>query len=138
MFFSALLFLTDSETLLLSSKQNEFVREVINHIVGIGIKFFNVEFLNAVMGIKFISCILLIADHAHDFDIRAVSLDVVIKLGSGHMLKLLSIADIATELRAVVLSVSLEFSKSLPDNLTTIALLVPASVWEFTEVNAVS
>lgn len=138
MFFSALLFLTDSETLLLSSKQNEFVREVINHIVGIGIKFFNVEFLNAVMGIKFISCILLIADHAHDFDIRAVSLDVVIKLGSGHMLKLLSIADIATELRAVVLSVSLEFSKSLPDNLTTIALLVPASVWEFTEVNAIS
>ena len=138
MFFSALLFLTDSETLLLSSKQNEFVREVINHIVGIGIKFFNVEFLNAVMGIKFISCILLIADHTHDFDIRAVSLDVVIKLGSGHMLKLLSIADIATELRAVVLSVSLEFSKSLPDNLTTIALLVPASVWEFTEVNAVS
>ena len=78
------------------------------------------------------------ASLALNHDLRTFSFDMLEELGPGHMLKLLSIADIATELRAVVLSVSLEFSKSLPDNLTTIALLVPASVWEFTEVNAVS
>ena len=53
------------------------------------------------------------------------------------MLELLSIADVAAELGALVLGMSLELSQGLPDNLGT-TLVRPASVRELAEVNAVT
>ena len=58
------------------------------------------------------------------------------------MLVFLSITDVAAELWALVLSMSLELSKSLPDNLRAtfvgFRIILPASMWELTEVNTVS
>ena len=53
------------------------------------------------------------------------------------MLELLSIADVATELGALVLGMSLELSQGLPDNLGT-TLGRPASMRELTEVDTVA
>ena len=58
------------------------------------------------------------------------------------MLELLSVADVATELGALVLGMGLQFSKGLPDDLRASLfgfwIILPASVRELTEVNAVS
>ena len=86
------------------------------------------------MLVELSSWILLVADLAHAKNFWAVSLDMIMELGSSHVLELGSIADITSKLGAVELSVCLEFSEGLPDDLSSILL---ASMWEFTEINAV-
>ena len=83
---------------------------------------------------KITSRIFFVADLAHDKNFWAVSLDMIMELGSGHMLELRSVADITSELGAVELSVCLELTEGLPDDLTAIFI---ASMWELTEINAV-
>ena len=64
------------------------------------------------------SLVFFIANLAHQQHFWAFDTDMFLKLSSGHILKLVSVADIATELWAIKLGVSLEFTKSLPDNFT--------------------
>jgi hypothetical protein len=52
------------------------------------------------------------------------------------VLELFSVANIATKFRAVELSMSLKFSKGLPDNLSSSVLSV-TFMWELTEINTV-
>ena len=137
-FLNALSLLANTEALLLSSEQDELVCQVVDHVVALGVQLLDVELLDAVMSLEFDSGILFVAHLAHNFDLRAISLDVVVKLSTGHVLELLSIADIAAKLGALVLGVCLQLSESLPDDLLAISLLRPASVRELTEVNAVS
>jgi hypothetical protein len=134
----ALLLLADTESLLLSSEKDELVCQVVDDIVTVGVKLLNVELFDAVMAVELTSGILFVADLAHDLYLWAISLDVVVELGSGQVLELLSVADVASELGALELSVTLELSKSLPDDLTALSCLRPASVRELTEVNTVS
>ena len=51
------------------------------------------------------------------------------------MLELGSVTDIASELGAVELSVRLELTEGLPDD--NVTSILPAFMWEFTEINAV-
>lgn len=53
------------------------------------------------------------------------------------MLELLSVANIATKFGAIELSMSLELSKSLPDDLTLSVFIAAAFMRELTEVNTV-
>ena len=92
---------------------------MINDVVALLIKFFNIELLDAVMSLKLVPSVLLVADLAHNLHFWAVSLDVVVQLRSCHVLELFSVADVASEFGALVLGVSLEFSKGFPDNLGT-------------------
>ena len=62
------------------------------------------------------SSIFFIANLTHQQYLWALDTDMFLKLSSGHILKLVSIADIATKLWAIKLGVSLKFTKSLPDN----------------------
>lgn len=87
------------------------------------------------MIVELTSRILLVADLAHNQNFRAVSLYVVIKLRSCHVLELGSIADVTSKLGAIELSVSLKFTEGLPDD--DLLSVLPASMWEFTEINAV-
>jgi len=61
---------------------------------------------------------------------------MLLELSSGHKLILVSVANIATKLWAIELSVSLKFTKGLPDNFT-VSLKRWASMWELTEINTV-
>ena len=64
------------------------------------------------MSLQFFDEIVFAADLTLDQNFRAVSLDMVMELGSGHMLELGSIADITSELGAV------ELSEGLSEDLT--------------------
>ena len=92
-----------------------------DNIVAVSVKLFNVELLDAVVAVELTSSMLLVTDLAHDFYLWAISLDMVVELGSGHVLELLSEADVATKLGALELRVTLELSKSLPDNFTALS-----------------
>ena len=59
---------------------------------------------------------------------------MVIELGSSHVLELWPVANIAAEFGANELSVSLEFTKSLPNDLS---IHTGASMREFTEIDTV-
>ena len=61
---------------------------------------------------------------------------MLLELSSGHKLILVSVANIATKLWAIELSVSLKFTKGLPNNFT-VSLKRRASMWELTEINTV-
>lgn len=119
MFLNALLLLTNTESLFLSSEQDQLVSQVVNDVVALLVQLLDVELLDAVVALKLVSSVLLVAHLAHDLHLWAVSLDVVIQLSSGHVLKLLSVADVTTELWTLVLGMCLEFSKSLPNDLRT-------------------
>ena len=121
---------------MLSSVEDQLVNKLIQNIVVISGQLFNVEFFDALMISELSSWVLLVANLAHDWDFRTVSLDVVVKLGSSHMLEFFSVADIASEFRARVLSMSLELSQSLPDNFTS-SIVKVASMRELTEINTV-
>jgi hypothetical protein len=138
MLLNTLLLLADTETLLLSSEENEFVGQVIDDVVTVLVEFLDVELLNAVMSFELASSVLFVANLAHDLDLRAISLEVVKQLGSCHMLELLSVADVTAKLGALILGVRLELSKSFPDDLTSHVASSPTSVGELTEVDAVS
>lgn len=116
--------------------ENQLVNKLIQNIVVISGQLFNVEFFDALMIGELSSWVLLVANLAHDWDFRTVSLDVVVKLGSSHMLEFFSVADIASEFRARVLSMSLELSQSLPDNFTS-SIVKIASMRELTEIDTV-
>ena len=115
--FNAVLLLTDTKSLFLPSEKDKFIGKMINDIVALLIKFFNIELLDAVMSLKLVPSVLLVADLAHHLHFWAVSLDVVVQLRSCHVLELFSVTDVASEFGALVLGVSLEFSKGFPDNL---------------------
>ena len=119
MLFNAVLLLTDTKSLFLPSEKDKFIGKMINDIVALLIKFFNIELLDAVMSLKLVPSVLLVADLAHHLHFWAVSLDVVVQLRSCHVLELFSVTDVASEFGALVLGVSLEFSKGFPDNLGT-------------------
>jgi len=84
------------------------------------------------------SRIFLITNVAHDLNLGTISLDMVEKLSSCHVLELLSVTDITSELWTLILRMSLELSKGLPDDLGFTRLLIPASMRELAEVNTVS
>ena len=125
----------EAKTFNLSSVENEFVSQLIDDVERIDLNLFDIEVLDALMSVEFTSWVLLVADLAHDHDFWTVALDVIVELRSGHVLELRSVADVATELRAVELGVSLKFSESLPDDFSTISV---AFVRELTEINTVS
>ena len=117
--FNAVLLLTDTKSLFLPSEKNKFIGKMINDVVALLIKFFNIELLDAVMSLKLVPSVLLVAHLAHHLHFWAVSLDVVVQLRSCHVLELFSVTDVASEFGALVLGVSLELSKGFPDNLGT-------------------
>ena len=119
MLFHAVLLLTDTKSLFLPSEKDKFIGKMINDVVALLIKFFNIELLDAVMSLKLVPSVLLVAHLAHHLHFWAVSLDVVVQLRSCHVLELFSVTDVASEFGALVLGVSLEFSKGFPDNLGT-------------------
>lgn len=135
--FNAVLLLTDAKSLLLPSEKDQLVSKVINDVVALLIKLLNIELFDAMMSLKLVPCILLVADLAHHLHLWAVSLNVVVQLRSSQVLELFSVADVASEFRALVLSMSLQFSQGLPDNLGA-SFRGPASMRELTEVNAVT
>ena len=94
---------THTETFLLSLEENHLIRQIVNDLERLCLQFFNVEFLDANVIVKFTSWILLVADLARDKNFWAVSLDMVIELSSSHVLELGSVADITSELGAVEL-----------------------------------
>ena len=124
-----------TKTLLLSSVEDQLIGQIVNNLEGLSLQSLNVEVLDALMIVELSSWILLVADLAHDQDLWAISLDMVVKLGSRHVLELRSVTDITAELWAVELSVGLELSESLPDD--GLLSTLPASMWELTEINAV-
>jgi len=137
MLLNAVLLLTDTKSLFLPSEKDKLIGKVINDVVALLIKLLNIELLDAVMSLKLVPSVLLVAHLAHHLHFWAVPLNVVVQLGSCQVLELLSVADVAAEFRALVLGVSLKLSQGLPDNFGT-TLVRPASVRELAEVNAVT
>ena len=116
--FHALVLGAEAEAFLLSSVEDELVCQILKDVGGAGLEFLEVEILNALVVGEFCSDIFLVADLAQDLHLGAVPFDVLIKLASGHVLVLLSVADVAAKFGAVELSMGLQFTESLPDNLT--------------------
>jgi hypothetical protein len=135
MLFDTLRPQTHTQTLLLSSVENQLIRQIVNDLKRHCLQPFHVEVLDALVIMEFSSWELFVADLAHDKNFWAVSLDMVMELGSSHVLELGSVADITSELGAVELSMCLELTEGLPDD--NFPSILIASMWEFTEINAV-
>ena len=105
--FHALVLGAEAEAFLLSSVEDELVCQILKDVGLAGLEFLKVEVLNALVIGEFCSDIFLVADLAHDHHFRAVPLNVLMKLASGHVLVLLSVADVAAKFGAVELSVGL-------------------------------
>ena len=84
---------------------------------------------------KLLSVEVLVADLTLDHDLGALSLDVLEKLLSGHVLVLLLVADVTTKFGAVVHRVLLQLIHRLPDD--EVLSVPPAPVGELAEVDAV-
>ena len=61
---------------------------------------------------------------------------MLVQLGTGHMLILISIANVAAKFGAVELGVDLELAESLPDDLA-FTLRSWASMWELAEIDTI-
>ena len=137
MLLNALVFGAKTKSLLLSSVENEFVGQVINDIIAMSVQLVDVELLDALVRSKLSSSILLVANLAHHLHFWTFFADVIIQLGPSQVLELFPIANVAAKLWTGKLSVSLELAKGLPNDLRASPVDM-TSMWELTEVNAVS
>jgi hypothetical protein len=137
MLLHALILRAEPKSLLLSSVEDQFVGQVIDHVVAMGVKLVDIELLDALVRSELSSGILFVANLAHYLHLGAFFADVVVQLGSGQVLELLAIADIAAKFWTGELGMSLELAKGFPNDLGTSSVDM-ASMGELTEVNAVS
>ena len=137
MLLNALVFGAKTKSLLLSSVENEFVGQVINDIIAMSVQLIDVELLDALVRSKLSSSILLVTHLAHHLHFWAIFADVIIQLSSCHVLELFPVANITAKLWTGELSMSLELAKGLPNDLRASPVNM-TSMWELTEVNAVS
>ena len=82
-----------------------------------GLQLVNIKVFDALMLSEFSSGVFLVTNLTHNHYFWAVSLDMIVQLRSGHMLVLISIANIAAKLWAVELGVGLQLAESLPNDL---------------------
>lgn len=82
------------------------------------------------------SWILFIANLTHDKNLRAFTSNMLLELSTCHMLKFFTVANIATEFRAVELSMGLQFTQSFPYDFV-VSMNRWTSMWEFTKINTV-
>ena len=112
------------------------VRQMVKDIEGIDRQFFNVKVFDALVLRKVLSRVLFVADLAHDHDFRTVPLYMFIQLSARHVLELISITNVAPELRTVELCVNLQLTEGLPNDLA-----LPIRSWtsmrELTKVDTV-
>jgi hypothetical protein len=73
---------------------------------------------------------------ADDLNVWAIFFDMFLQLVSRHVLILISKTNIATEFGTIKLSMGLEFTKGLPNDLAS-TIGYEALMWELTEVNAI-
>ena len=85
---------------------------------------------------KISSCILLIANLAHNENFWTFISNMLLQLSSCHMLEFRSIADVTAKFRAIKLCMCLQFTQSFPND-WTLSIYRWTSMWKFTEVNAV-
>jgi hypothetical protein len=83
------------------------------------------------------SSILLVAHLAHHQNLWTLKADMLLELSSGHVLELVSKANVATKLWTVELGMSLELAQSLPDDVVSTTLDGWTSMRKFTEINTV-
>lgn len=133
---NALWLLADAETLALSLVQDQVVSEVIDDVIGAGAKLLQVEILNTLVLRELGASVLTVADLAHDEHVRALTLNVVKELGARHMLVLLTVANVATKLGTMELSVRLQLTERRPDDLR-FTTGTHASVRELAEIDTV-
>lgn len=116
--------------------EDQLVGQVVNHIGKVCLDLLDVEVLDALMVGEVGTGILLVADLAHDSDLGALELDVVVELGPCHVLELITIADVTSEFRAMELCMSLKLTQGLPDD-WLVTLKRWTSVRELTEIDTV-
>jgi len=136
MLVDALLFRAESKTFLLSSMEDQFINQLIQNIIIVSGQLFYVKLLDALVIGELSSGVLFVANLAHDWHLWAVSLDMVVELSPSHVLEFFSVANVAPEFRARVLSVHLQLSKGLPDNFSLAGVQV-ASMWKLTEIDTI-
>ena len=110
MLLHTLILRAKTKTLFLSSVQNKLVSQILDNIKWVNSQLVNIEVLNALMSSELTSGVFLITDLTHNLHFWAVSFDVVIQVGTSHMLILVSVADIATKFWAVELGVGLQLT----------------------------
>jgi len=106
---------------------------VIKNLIRINIELFQVEFLNTLVVVEITTGELLIAYLTHNQDLRTILLNMIIQLPSSHHLCILPVAYITPKFRAMELSMSLKFTKGLPNDFVGAG----AFVGELAEIYAV-
>ena len=114
MFFNTLELSTQAQAFLLSLVQDQSVHQVLNHLVIQVFQTVNVEVFDALVSVELISSVLSIANLAHDFHFWTINFNMVIELCSCTVLEFRKVANITTKFGAVVLSMGLQLSQSLP------------------------
>ena len=138
MFLNAWILCAKSESLLLSAVQDQKVSQMLEHVFVDQGQLIHVEVFDALVVVEVLACELSVADLAHDLHFWAFHLYVIVELRPCHVLVLILVADIASEFRTVELSVCVQLSEGHPDDLASVSGLSDASVWELTEIDAVS
>lgn len=126
-----------AQALLRATKLHQVLRKVVEHIARVSLQALHVLGLKALVLREVASVELLIAELALDHDFRALTLDVLEQLSTGHVLELLLVADVAPELGTLVHGVLLQLKQRLPDDAAALVLDV-ALVRELAEVDAIS
>ena len=102
-----LVFGTKAKTVLLSLMKDEVVGEVLDQFKVHFIQAVYVELPDTLMSVKLITCVLFIADLAHNFYFWALHFYMIVELSSCQMLILIKIANVTTKFRAMILGMSL-------------------------------
>ena len=87
--------------------KDEVVGEVLDQFKVHFIQAVYVELPDTLMSVKLITCVLFIADLAHNFYFWALHFYMIVELSSCQMLILIKIAYVTTKFRAMILGMSL-------------------------------
>ena len=90
--------------------QYQLVGQILQHVKRVRLQLVDVEVFDTLVLRELTSCILLIANLTHDHDCRTVALDVIIQIGSRHMLVLIQVTNVTAELGTVELCMCLQLS----------------------------
>ena len=109
---------------------------MFDYFKGISVELLQIKVFNALVTAKVLSRILFVTNLAHHQNSRTLNFDVFKELLPGQVLEVLNVAEIASKLRAIELSMVLQLGERLPDNFVSSVLRL-AFMWEFTEVDHV-
>ena len=138
-FIDTLLLHAKTQRRFVSPKHHQILSQVVKHIKLHFLKLLNIHILQTLVVREVPPIEVLVTNLALDHHLWALALDMLEKLGTGHVLEIFMVTNVTAKLRAIIHRVLLKLLHRFPNDFSVFVLfpVLEAPMWELTEIDAV-